>query len=502
MGLPKPRERWSSVPPNELLLAIDQGSTSTKALLVDRHGGISHVATSPVSSSYPHPGWVEQPADEIIDSVRRAVATVMDGVDPALIAGVCISSQRESMVLWETGTGRPAGPLVSWQDRRTVQECRTLADRGFGEEVLRRTGLPLDPMFSGPRAKWLLDAAESGRSAVRSGGLQLGTVDSWLLAQLTGEHLTEPGNASRTQLMNLHDLDWDPVMLDLFGVPRAVLPQIVPSAAAFPPIKGLEPLMDGTPVLAVLADSHAALFAHGAWSPGDVKATYGTGSSVMAVCPIEASVPAGLCLTVAWAEEEPTYALEGNIRASGSTFAWLGRAVGQSPAALADVARTVPDNGGVYLVPAFNGLGAPWWDPDAQGLITGLTLGTGIGHLARAALESIAYQVEDVLDAMIQATGPLTDLLADGGASENRDLMQMQADIGGRLVHASALTHLSPLGAAHFGGIACGLWTRDELRRQPRMHSSYTPLIAETARRDLRSRWAAAVSRARVPIKA
>ena len=490
------------MPEADLLLAVDQGSTSTKALLVGRKGDVNKTATSPVTTSYPRPGWVEQPADEIVDSVRRAVGAVMADVRASRVAGVCISSQRESMVLWDAATGNPVGPLVSWQDQRTTDMCRALRSKGVGGRVSQVTGLPLDPMFSGTRATWLLDAADPTRAAARSGRLHLGTVDSWLLSQLTGEHVTEPGNASRTQLMNLRDTDWDADMLDLFGVPKTVLPRIIPSSGPFPAIKGLEPLLDGTPVLAVLADSHAALFAQAAWSPGQVKATYGTGSSVMGVCTIDAPVPDGLCLTVAWQGEAPTYALEGNIRASGSAFAWLARTAARTPAALADLARTVPTNGGVYLVPAFNGLGAPWWDPDAQGLITGLTLGTELGHLARAALEAIAFQVEDVLAAMSLATGLLPDLLADGGASDNRDLMQVQADISGRCVRASAVANLSPLGTAHYGGITCGLWTQDDLQHWPRNHTSYTPSLTEDARRVLRGQWHAAVTRARMRAEA
>jgi len=486
------------MPEADLLLAVDQGSTSTKALLVDRRGDVLMTVTSPVTSTYPRPGWVELSADEITDSARRAVAAIMEDITASRIAGLCISCQRESLVLWDATTGDPVSPLVSWQDQRTAGMCRALQGEEVSEQVSRVTGLPLDPMFSGTRATWILDAADPTRAAARSGQLQLGTVDSWLLRQLTGEHVTEPGNASRTQLMNLRDRNWDTDMLDLFKVPRSVLPRIVSSAGPFPAVKGLKPLLDGTPVLAVLADSHAALFAHGAWSPGLVKATYGTGSSVMGVCETGAAAPAGLCLTVAWEGTEPAYAIEGNIRASGSTFAWLARILATTPAALADMARSVPANDGVYLIPAFNGLGAPWWDPDAKGLITGLTLGTEPGHIARAALESIAYQVEDVLAAMSQATGPLGDLLADGGASQSQDLMQIQADISGRRVHASAVAHLSALGAAHYGGISCGLWTSDDLHDWPRVHTSYTPRLAEDARRVLHGQWNAAVSRARL----
>jgi glycerol kinase len=488
------------MPEPDLLLAVDQGTTSTKALLVDSRGDVRGTSVAPVSSSYPRPGWVEQSADDILGSVRRSVATVLADVSPRRIAGVCLSTQRESLVLWEAATGVPVGPLVSWQDQRTTDLCRSLRNRGADEHVAEITGLPLDPMFSGTRAVWLLDAADPARTAARAGRLRLGTMDSWLLTQLTGAHLTEPGNASRTQLMNLRDRAWDADMLDVFGVPEPVLPSIVPSTGPFPPIKGLEPLMDGTPVLAVVADSHAALFAHGAWSPGQVKATYGTGSSVMGVCERDSVGPDGLCLTVAWESGEPTYALEGNIRASGSTFAWAARTLGRSPADLADLAHTVPDSGGVTLIPAFNGLGAPWWDAEAQGLITGLTLGTEPAHIARAALESIAHQIEDVLVAMAPATGPLPDLLADGGASANADLMQLQADVSGRQVHASNVSHLSPLGAAHLGGISCGLWTPDQVLGQGRARTSCRPQLTPEARSGLRASWKAALARARMRI--
>ena len=486
------------MPEADLLLAVDQGSTSTKALVVDRHGDVQRVATSALRTSYPRPGWVEQNADEIVDSVRDAVASVTEDIEPSRVIGVCISSQRESMVLWERQTGKPLGPLVSWQDQRTTQMCKDLEARGVGDQVWQVTGLPLDPMFSGSRATWLLDTYDPNREGARSGRLSLGTVDSWLLTQLTGEHQTEPGNASRTQLMNLRSRTWDDELLELFAVPPNVLPAIAPSSRSFGTIRGLDPLLDGTPVLAVLADSHAALFAHGAWSPGQVKATYGTGSSVMGVCDLNAAVPAGLCLTVAWEGDGPTYALEGNIRASGSTVAWLARTVGLTPAALAEAARGTTTSGGVYLVPAFNGLGAPWWDPDAEAVVTGLTLGSELAHLARAALESIAHQVEDVLDAMSTAAGPLTDVLADGGAAENQDLMQLQADISDRTVRSSSVTHLSPVGAAHLGGLAAGLWTREELSRWPRQRTSYRPRLDPTNRRNVRAGWASAMARARL----
>lgn len=393
------------MPDADLILAIDQGSSATKAMLVAPDGAIVASATAAVEHAFPRAGWVEQSPTELVDSVRTAVAACLDRGPVGTVVGVGLSNQRESLVLWERATGEPVLPLISWQDQRTVDLCETLLRRGHGAEVRRRSGLPLDPMFSATKARWLLDAADPDRSRSRRGELCLGTVDSWLLAQFGGDHVIEVGNASRTQLLNIARRDWDPALLELFAIPPEVLPRVVASSGPFPAVRGLPPLLDGTPVTGVLGDSHAALFAHARRQPGQVKVTYGTGSSVLSLCPPGADPPEGLCLTVAWDDGEPAYALEGNIRATGATIAWLARMTGTDPASLAALAAAATSDG-VRIVPAFNGLGAPYWDPDAVGLISGLTLGTGLAQIARAALESVAFQVEDVV-AAVDAAGPV-----------------------------------------------------------------------------------------------
>jgi glycerol kinase len=483
---------------NEVILAVDQGSSATKALLVSGDGIAVASASAPVTSTFPHPGWVEQAPQEIWHSVRFAVAACLSGRPSARVSAVALTNQRESMLLWDRHNGEPLSPLISWQDQRTAAICAALLDAGHGPMVREHTGLPLDPMFSATRAKWLLDHVDPRRHRARGGGLCLGTVDAWLLSRLGGEPVIEVGNASRTQLLNLHTRQWDTALLDLFDIPEAALPRVVSSIGPFPAANGLAPVPDGTPVTAVLADSHAALFAHAGWMPGRVKATYGTGSSVMGLCPSATKVDEALCLTVAWDDGEPSYAVEGNIRSSGATLGWLGRCVGRSPAELAALAADASSDG-VHIVPAFNGLGAPWWDADATGLVSGLTMSSGLPQLARAALESIAFQVDDVVEATENTMGAVSTLLADGGPSGNPTLMQLQADLSGRLVHRSGQENLSALGAAHLAGHVIGLWSRTDLDGLTRPYEVFTPDLPVEARRALRSGWHAAVDRARMP---
>jgi glycerol kinase len=469
------------------VLAIDQGTSATKAVLVDATGAIAARATAPIALATPRPGWVEQSAPEIWASVQAAVAACLDGRDPGRVAAVGLSNQRESLGLWDRRTGEPLGPLLSWQDRRTAGDVGRL--RGDADEVAALSGLPLDPMFSALKARWLL-AAHGGRDVC------LGTVDSWLLSRFGGGHLIEAGNASRTQLLDVRARDWSPRLLELFGVPRAALPDVVPSTGPFPAVRGLPPLRDGTPVAAVMGDSHAALFAHAGWHRGRVKATYGTGSSIMAVADPGAWTPGPLCLTIGWHDDRgPAYALEGNIRSSAATLAWLGRLFGLAPAAVAE--RAAPESDGVHLVPAFGGLGAPWWDDDAVGLISGLTFASGLPQLARAALESIAFQVEDVVAAVDAVAGPVETLLADGGPTANPVLMQLQADTSGRTVARSATAELSALGAAHLAGRAVGLWSAEELEALPRPATTFAPGEDAASRAARRRAWHGAVARAR-----
>jgi glycerol kinase len=483
---------------DEVILAVDQGSSSTKALLVAGDGTVVARATAPVSSTFPHPGWVEQSPQEIWDSVQRAVAACLDGIPSARVAAVALSNQRESLLLWDRRSGRALSPLISWQDQRTAAACAALVDSGHGPMVRERSGLPLDPMFSATRAQWLLDRLDPGRRRARTGELCLGTVDAWLLSRLGGEPVIEVGNASRTQMLNLRSRQWDTGLLDLFDIPAAALPRIVSSTGPFPAVRGVAPVPDGTPLAAVLADSHAALFAHAGWLPGRVKATYGTGSSVMRLCPPTTEVGDALCLTIAWDDGDAAYAVEGNIRSSGATLDWLGRCVGHPPEELAHLAAGASSDG-VHLVPGFSGLGAPWWDSGVTGLISGLTMGSGLPQLARAALESIAFQVEDVLEAAENASGPISTLLADGGPSGNATLMQLQADLSGRPVNRAGHDALSALGAAHLAGQTIGLWNRADLNDVPRPHDVFIPELPAETRQRLRSGWRAAVDRARMP---
>ncbi|MEV4111709.1 FGGY family carbohydrate kinase [Nonomuraea sp. NPDC049695] len=495
-----------------LVLAVDQGTGSTKALLVDAGGRVVSRAAVPVAESRPGPGWVEQSAEELWQSVRRAVAACVDPAQADRVAGVGFSNQRESLVLWERRTGEPAGPLISWQDQRTAARCRELAATGAAELVRSVSGMPLDPMFSALKARWLLDTYDPDRRRSRAGELCLGTVDSWLLSRFGGEHVVEVGNASRTQLLDLATRDWDQRLLDLFGVPREVLPRVVASSGPFPGVRDLAPLPDGVPVLAVMGDSHAAMFAHGGWRSGVVKATYGTGSSVMAIggprydpgprhdpghLPAGPGDVPGLCRSIAWdLGAGPADAVEGNIRATGRTISWLAELFGVG----ADVLLAEAENAGpagVHFVPAFGGLGAPWWDPDATPVVTGLTLGTRRAELVAAALEAVAFQVEDVVAAIDQAVGHVSVLMADGGLIRSARLMQLQADVSGRAVARSAEHDLSALGVADAAGLAAELWTLEQLEARHRPAETFQPDIDEAERARRKAAWHAAVHRAR-----
>ncbi|GAB3980110.1 FGGY-family carbohydrate kinase [Actinoallomurus acanthiterrae] len=481
---------------DEMILAIDQGTGSTKALLLDRRGRVLARAAEPLAQTHPRPGWVEQSPAEIWAGVIAATRRCLDGHDPALVAAVGISNQRESMLLWDRSTGEPVSPVISWQDRRTTARCAALVADGFGAMVWELTGLPLDPMFSATKGAWLLDHADPDRRRSIRGDLCLGTIDSWLLSRFGGEHVIEVGNASRTQLLDVRTGRWEPRLLELFGIPSQVLPRVVPSTGPFPVVRGLPPLADGVPVGAVLGDSHAALFAHAGWLPGRVKATYGTGSSVMALCHDTGEMGTGLCRTIAWGTglESGTiaHAVEGNILSTGSTLRWLADTVGRTPAELADLADGASSDG-VHLVPAFGGLGAPWWDSDAQATLAGMTLATGLPQIARAALESTAFQVEDV----VEAAGRGEVLLADGGAAANPTLMQIQADISGRHVRQSLVSDLSAIGAAHLAGLTGGLWTQTELEDFDRPARLFTPRGGSEERGRRRSAWHQALARAR-----
>jgi glycerol kinase len=485
-----------------LLLAIDQGTSSTKCLVVDERGDVVARGQAPVSVATPEPGWVQQDADEIWASVRRAAAEAVDATSARRIVSVGLSTQRESCVIWDRRSGEALSPVLSWQDQRTEATCAGLRARGFGAAVRCKSGLPLDPMFSAAKARWLLDRLQSGQARARAGDICIGTIDAFLLSRFGGDAVIEAGNASRTQLFDVMVGRWDEELLSIFDVPPAALPQIVASTGPFPPGRGLAPLPDGVPVGAVLADSHAALFAHGALAPGPVKATHGTGASVMglvdraAVRDGNAAAP-GVCLTLAWQLDAPVLAFEGNIRSAGSTLVWAAELLGISTQDLADLAATVPDSPGVHLVPAFAGLGAPWWDATAVATISGFSFGATRAPLARAAVESIAHQIADTLDAVRACGAPVDRLLVDGGPTRNDQLMQFEADMVGVPIERTAVAELSALGVAHLAGVSSGVFTWEGLKRLDRRTERFVPRMDPAARDGERHAWSHAVARSR-----
>jgi len=486
----------------KLILAIDQGTTNTKVLLVDRAGAVRARASRPLSIAFPKPGWVEQDACALWTSVTEAVDDCMAQAGGAEIAAVGITNQRESVVVWDRLTGVPAGPCVVWQCRRTVPFCEELRRRGLERSIRERSGLPVDPLFSGSKAAWLLQNIPDGVARASAGDLRVGTIDSWLLWNLTGGavHATDASNASRTQLLNLRRCAWDGELLKTFGIPDACLPEVRASSGIFGFTAGCGKLPPGVPVASLIGDSHAALFGHAAFAPGAVKATYGTGSSLMT--PVDAPVGSahGLSTTIAWAESgRVRYALEGNITNTGGAVHWLAEflSLPGGAAEVAALAASVSDAGGVYLVPAFAGLGAPHWDAGARGVVCGLTRGATAAHVARATLDSIAYQVRDVFEAIRQdAAISAPALFADGGASSNDRLMQFQADILGCPVIRSSSTDLSAIGAAWLAGLATGYWgSLEELEGLTRETERFEPRMTESRRADLICGWHDALRR-------
>ena len=479
----------------DVVLAVDQGSSSTKVLALGPDGAVLARASVAVGEQHPRPGWVEQDPHELRGSVHRAVSQCLASLDAPRVLAAGLSNQRETIVLWERASGRAVGPALSWQDARAAAVTHRLAEQGLAERVDRLSGLPLDPMFSAAKIAWLLDEHDPDRSRSRSGELCVGTVDSWLLST-PSEHVVEIGNASRTQLLDVEAGGWSDELLEAFGVPRQVLPQVRPSGGPFP--AGYD--VDGHEVrfTAALGDSHAALFGHGVRAPGTVKATYGTGSSLMALLDGTAPTRAGLCLTLAWQlpGAAPQLALEGNIRASGATVAWTARLFGIGAQDVADLADKASSDG-VHLVPGFTGLGAPWWDTDVTGLVSGLTLGSSREQVCRAAVEAIAFQVTDLVDAARAAGAGPAVLRADGGASVNDTLMQLQADLADVRVERSTAADVSAIGAGHLAGLVAGAWDDAALLAARDAGTSFTPALAPADREARLRGWHDAVARAR-----
>jgi len=478
------------------ILAIDQGTSNTKALLVAPDGEILARASRPMETSYPRPGWAEQSARGLWASVLAVIDEVVAAGHA--VAGIGLSNQRESAVIWDTASGEPLGPCVLWQCGRSASRCEALKAQGHEAEVVARTGLALNPMFSAGKLAWLLDQDPTLRERAGRGEVKAGTVDAWLLWKLTGgrRHATDHSNASRTQLMNLQTLAWDPEMARLFDVPLTVLPEIAPSDSLFgQTAAGATTLPAGVPIHAILGDSHAALYGHGVESPGRVKATCGTGSSLMTVTGARVRSAHGLSSTIAWSRSSGVlHALEGNISVSGQAFAFVGQLLGlEDEAALTALAASVPDSGGVCVVPALAGLGAPHWNDAARGLVSGLSLGSTPAHLARAALEAVALQIHDVFMAMqADLGGVLSELNVDGGAARNDLLMQFLADLIDRPVRRPDTAEVSALGAARLAARGLGF----DLALGDGADRVFTPAMTSQVREHILAGWRDALRRA------
>jgi glycerol kinase len=450
------------------VLAIDQGTTNTKALALDSDGRIVARHSVPTPITYPRPGWVEQSGD----AIWRATTEAMFGCLAALpgqvtIASIGISNQRETVLLWRRSTRETIGPCVTWQCRRSSDRIDALRTPDVEERVVSRTGLGLDPLFPAAKIGWLLDAHPEARALADRGDLCAGTIDSWLLFNLTrgAVHATDASNASRTQLLDIHRQDWSDDLCALFDVPKSILPRVEDSNSCFGAVTAVHPSLDGVPVHAMMGDSHAALFGHGIRSPGAVKATYGTGSSLMTLTETPIRSRSGLSTTVAWRRRgRPAYALEGNISVSAQAAAWMAELMGLSDVvALAELAARARDDQAVCFVPALAGLGAPYWKHRARAALTGMTLATSRADIARATFEAIAFQICAVFDAMERDLGaPLARLSVDGGATQNDLLMQAQADLLGRPVQRVKILELSAFGAGVLAGVSAGLM--DEAR--------------------------------------
>lgn len=470
------------------ILAIDQGTTNTKALLIAEDGAVVARASRPTTVQHPRPDWAEQDGKAIWQSVAAVIAEIVATGAP--IAGVAISNQRETIGLWDRKTGEPTAPFVLWQCRRSSERCAQLRGEGYEPDVVAKTGLALDPMFSAAKLAWLLDSAPDTRERAARGELGAGTVDSWLLWNLTGGvHATDHSNASRTQLMNLDTLEWDPELADLFQTPLSILPQILPSNSLFGhTVAGVTALPAGVPICAIMGDSHAALFGHGFEGAGGVKATCGTGSSLMTVTDRRIWSAHGLSSTVAWSEDDKVlYALEGNILVSGHTVAFITRLLGlENEQATSDLAQTVDDANGVCVVPAFAGLGAPHWQDRARGMICGMSLSTTRAHVARAAFEAIALQIRDVFVAMeADLHTTLPELSVDGGASQNNMLAQMLADTLDRPIRRPGSPELSALGAARMAA----RHFPEHARPADTGGSTFSPAISTAHRSEILARW-------------
>jgi len=495
----------------EFVLALDQGTTSSRAILFDSSGAPASVAQQEFPQIYPQPGWVEHDPEAIWSSQLATAREVIaqSGVAPARIAALGITNQRETTLLWDRRTGAPVYNAIVWQCRRTAPLCDQLKAEGFDQVIRERTGLVADAYFSGTKLAWLLDHVPDARARAERAELAFGTVDTFLLWRLTGGrlHLTDASNASRTMLFNIHTLAWDDTILDRLSIPRAVLPEVRPSSQVYGEADA-SLLGAAIPIAGIAGDQQAATFGQACFEPGTAKNTFGTGCFMLMNTGVEAIASRqGLLTTIGWQLKASaggyttTYCLEGSVFIGGAVVQWLrdGLHVLSSSAEVEPLAASVPDSGGVYFVPAFVGLGAPYWDAYARGTIVGLTRGSSAGHLARAALESIAFQCSDVLEVMARESGRSVEALrVDGGAARNDLLMQFQADLLGRPVQRPAVTEITALGAAYLAGLATGVWTSpDVVAAGWRLEREYLPRMSADERGARLGAWHRAVERSR-----
>ncbi len=488
------------------VLALDQGTTSSRAILFDDRGRAVASAQRELTQHFPQPGWVEHDPDEIwrtqLDCGRAALAGA--GIAPGDVAAIGITNQRETTLLWDRASGRPLAPAIVWQDRRTAGRCAELKAAGHEALFRARTGLLLDPYFSGTKLAWLLDAIPGARQRAEHGELAFGTIDSWLVWQLTGgrRHVSDPSNASRTLLFDIRRATWDDELLGVLDIPPALLPEVVPSrgviATCDRELFGAEIRIAG-----IAGDQQAATFGQACFTPGMAKNTYGTGCFMLMNTGSAATASTrGLLTTIAWDNGGGiVFALEGSVFMAGAITQWLRDGLGiiKSAGEVEALAGSVPDSAGVVMVPAFSGLGAPWWDPGARGTLLGMTRGTGRAHIARAALDAVTLQSADLAGAMIADSGiTLAELRVDGGAARNNLLLQLQADLLGVPVVRPEITETTALGAAYLAGIGVGLWAdEDEVAAQWRLERRFEPGISEAERTERIDRWRAAVAVAR-----
>jgi glycerol kinase len=487
--------------------AIDQGTTSTRFMIFDHAGKVVGVDQKEHEQIYPKPGWVEHDPMEIWARTQDVIKGALQkaNVSPSDIAAVGVTNQRETTVVWEKATGKPVYNAIVWQDTRTDKICNDLAKDGGQDRFRPKVGLPLATYFSGPKIKWVLENVPGAREKAERGEILFGNIDTWVIWNVTGGtnggvHVTDVTNASRTMLMNLETLDWDPEILKIMGVPRAMLPSIRPSSQVYGHAKG-GPL-DGIPVAGDLGDQQAALFGQACYDAGEAKNTYGTGCFMLlntGTKPVQSK--SGLLTTLGYkiGSEPAVYALEGSIAITGALVQWLRDNLGlieKSPQ-IEDLAKTVDDNGGIYFVPAFSGLFAPYWRSDARGVIVGMTRYVNKGHIARAALEATAFQTREVLDAMNKDSGvDLTALKVDGGMVFNELLMQFQADVLGVPVIRPTVAETTSLGAAYAAGLAVGFWAKvDDLRANWGQDKAWRPMMGETERKTIYAGWKKAVTR-------